>query len=141
MKEKELTDIRDALDIIEDLLEEREKMHMKIFERKGVRTRLIVKAERFLLRTGMKRVKNVIPRFRMPEGYEEAGVVKMAGDILHNARKQAKLSRSELAKRTGINTHYIGNIENGKINNITLKTMQRWVNATGTVVEFMIFPE
>ena len=61
MKEKELTDIRDALDIIEDLLEEREKMHMKIFERKGVRTRLIVKAERFLLRTGMKRVKNVIP--------------------------------------------------------------------------------
>lgn len=37
------------------------------------------------------------------------------GQIIHNARKQEKITQSDLAKRIGTNKSYISKIENGSI--------------------------
>jgi len=48
------------------------------------------------------------------------------GEMLKEARKQAKISQEELAKRTGTKKSYISRLENGKLD-VQLSTLFRIV--------------
>lgn len=50
----------------------------------------------------------------------------MIGEMLKEARKQAKISQEELAKRTGTKKSYISRLENGKLD-VQLSTLFRIV--------------
>lgn len=54
--------------------------------------------------------------------------------ILHNARKEAKVTQSELASRLSLSKSYISRIENGVINP-SVGTFFRIINALGMRVD------
>ncbi len=58
------------------------------------------------------------------------------GTNLRQLRLKAKLTQVELARRTGIQQHYISEIENG-LHNITLDTMTALAGAVGADVRTM----
>lgn len=59
-----------------------------------------------------------------------------AGQILHDARKEAKVSQSELAKRIHSTKSYISRIENGNINP-SVGVFYRIMNALGLRIEIV----
>lgn len=54
--------------------------------------------------------------------------------ILHDARKEVKITQAELASRIGVNKGYISRIENG-LTSPNVSTFYRIVNALGLHVE------
>lgn len=58
------------------------------------------------------------------------------GQILHDARKEAKVSQSELAKRIHSTKSYISRIENGNINP-SVGVFYRIMNALGLRIEIV----
>ena len=54
--------------------------------------------------------------------------------ILHDARKEVKITQAELARRIGVNKGYISRIENG-LTSPNVSTFYRIVNALGLHVE------
>ena len=58
------------------------------------------------------------------------------GQILLDARKQSKVTQSELAKRIGTTRSYISRIENGSINP-SVGTFYRIMNALGLKIEIV----
>lgn len=56
--------------------------------------------------------------------YEEGAQMFIVSEMLKSARKEAKLTQEELAKRSGTKKSYISKIENGK-GNIQLSTLFR----------------
>jgi len=56
--------------------------------------------------------------------------------ILHDARKEVKITQAELASRIGVNKGYISRIENG-LTSPNVNTFYRIVNALGLRIEIM----
>ncbi|MBT3302642.1 MAG: helix-turn-helix transcriptional regulator [Bacteroidetes bacterium] len=56
--------------------------------------------------------------------YEEKAQMFIVSEMLKNARKEAKLTQEQLAKKTGTKKSYISKIENAK-GNIQLSTLIR----------------
>ena len=54
--------------------------------------------------------------------------------ILHDARKEVKITQAELASRIGVNKGYISRIENG-LTSPNVSTFYRIVNALGLHIE------
>lgn len=65
---------------------------------------------------------------------EEAAYAFYTGKILHDARKEAKMTQTELAKRTNTTKSYISRIENGAINP-SVATFYKIINALGMRIE------
>lgn len=57
------------------------------------------------------------------------------GQIIKDARKKAKISQTELAKRIGSNKSYISRVENGQTEP-KISTFYRSLNTLGVRVEF-----
>lgn len=66
---------------------------------------------------------------------EEKAYAFYTGQIIEDARKKAKISQSELAKRIGSNKSYISRVENGQTEP-KISTFYRIMNALGVRVEF-----
>lgn len=58
------------------------------------------------------------------------------GQVIRDARKEEKISQSELGKRIGANKSYISRIENGMIDP-TLSTFNSIINALGLRIEIV----
>lgn len=58
------------------------------------------------------------------------------GQLIRGARKEEKISQSELGKRIGVNKSYISRIENGLIDP-TLSTVCGIINALGLRLEIV----
>ena len=65
---------------------------------------------------------------------EEDAYSFYSGQILHDARKEAKISQAELAKRTNTTKSYISKIENGVITP-SVGAFYRIIGALGMRVE------
>lgn len=65
---------------------------------------------------------------------EEKAYSFYSGQILHDARKEAKITQAELAKRTGTTKSYISKIENGVITP-SVGTFYRIIQALGMRIE------
>lgn len=68
--------------------------------------------------------------------FNEEAYAFYTGQILLDARKEAKVTQSELAKRISATKSYISRIENGTINP-SVGTFYRIMNALGLRVEIM----
>lgn len=67
---------------------------------------------------------------------EEDAYAFYTGQILHDARKEVKITQSELAKRINSTKSYISRIENGSINP-SVGTFYRIMAALGLRVEIV----
>ena len=67
---------------------------------------------------------------------EEDALSFYSGRILFNARKEAKISQAELAKRINSTKSYISNVENGIIVP-SVCAFYRIINALGMIVELV----
>lgn len=67
---------------------------------------------------------------------EEKAYSFYSGQILHDARKEAKITQAELAKRTGTTKSYISKIENGVITP-SVGTFYRIIQALGMRIEIV----
>ncbi len=65
---------------------------------------------------------------------EEAAFSFYSGQILHNARKEAKVTQEELARRTNTTKSYVSKVENGVVIP-SVGTFYRFINALGLRVE------
>lgn len=65
---------------------------------------------------------------------EEAAFAFYSGQILHDARKEAKITQEELARRTNTTKSYISKVENGIIIP-SVGVFYRFINALGFRVE------
>ena len=68
--------------------------------------------------------------------FDEEAYAFYTGQILLDARKESKISQSELAKRISTTKSYISRIENGTINP-SVATFYRIMNALGLRVEIV----
>lgn len=68
--------------------------------------------------------------------HEERAYAFYTGQILYDARKEAKLTQKELATRINVSKSYISRIENGVINP-SVGTFYRIINALGLRVEIL----
>mgnify|MGYP001751411378 FL=1 len=66
---------------------------------------------------------------------EEKAYAFYTGQIIEDARKKAKISQTELARRIGSNKGYISRVENGQTEP-KISTFYRIMNALGVRVEF-----
>lgn len=66
---------------------------------------------------------------------EERAYAFYTGQIIEDARKKAKMSQTELAKRIGSNKGYISRVENG-LTEPKVGTFYRIMNALGIRLEF-----
>ncbi len=65
---------------------------------------------------------------------EEAAYSFYSGQILHDARREAKVTQEELARRTNTTKSYISKVENGIITP-SVGVFYRLINALGLRVE------
>jgi DNA-binding XRE family transcriptional regulator len=68
--------------------------------------------------------------------FDEEAYAFYTGQILLNARKEAKVTQSELARRINASKSYISRIENGSINP-SVSTFYRIINALGLRIEIL----
>ncbi len=68
--------------------------------------------------------------------FEEDAYAYYSGLILRDARKEANISQSELARRTNTSKSYISRIENGVINP-SVGTFYKLISALGMSVEIV----
>ena len=66
---------------------------------------------------------------------EEMAYAFYAGQIIEDARKKAKISQAELARRIGSDRSYISKVEHGKTEP-KVSTFYRIMNALGCRIEF-----
>src|SRR5659263_126614 len=66
--------------------------------------------------------------------FDENAYAFYTAQILHDARKEVKITQAELASRIGVNKGYISRIENG-LTSPNVSTFYRIVNALGLHVE------
>ncbi len=66
--------------------------------------------------------------------FEQNAYEFYSGMVLYQARKEAKISQSELASRTGTTKSYISRIENGSISP-SVGTFYRLISALGMRIE------
>lgn len=70
------------------------------------------------------------------EQFDEDAYAFYTGQILHEARKEVKVTQSELARRINSTKSYISRIENGSINP-SVGTFYRIINALGLKIEIV----
>ena len=70
------------------------------------------------------------------EQFEEDAYAFYTAQILLDARKEAKITQSELAKRINATKSYISRIENGTINP-SVSTFYRIINALGMRIDIV----
>ena len=70
------------------------------------------------------------------EQFEEEAYAFYTAQILLDARKEAKITQSELAKRINATKSYISRIENGTINP-SVSTFYRIINALGMRIDIV----
>ena len=68
---------------------------------------------------------------------EEKAFAFYTGKIIEDARKQARISQSELAKRIGTDRAYVSRIESGKIEP-KVSTFYRIINAVGMKIDLSL---
>ncbi|WP_080902995.1 helix-turn-helix domain-containing protein [Parabacteroides sp. Marseille-P3160] len=68
--------------------------------------------------------------------FDEEAYAFYTGQILLGARREAKVTQSELAKRINVTKSYISRIENGSINP-SVATFYRIMNALGLRIEIV----
>lgn len=68
--------------------------------------------------------------------FDEEAYAFYTGQILLEARKEAKVTQSELARRINTTKSYISRIENGTINP-SVATFYRIINALGLRIEIL----
>ena len=66
---------------------------------------------------------------------EERAYAFYTGKIIEDARKKAKITQAELARRIGSNRSYISNVEKG-ITEPRISTFYRIMNALGVRIEY-----
>ena len=66
--------------------------------------------------------------------FDEKAYAFYTAQILHDARKEVKITQAELASRIGVNKGYISRIENG-LTSPNVTTFYRIVNALGLHIE------
>ena len=66
--------------------------------------------------------------------FDENAYAFYTAQILHDARKEVKITQAELASRIGVNKGYISRIENG-LTSPNVSTFYRIVNALGLHIE------
>jgi DNA-binding XRE family transcriptional regulator len=66
--------------------------------------------------------------------FEQEAYDFYSGMVLHQARKEAKITQSELARRTGTTKSYISRIENGSISP-SVGVFYRFIAALGMRIE------
>lgn len=71
------------------------------------------------------------------QAFDEEAYAFYTGQILLQARKQAKVTQSQLAELINSSKSYISRIENGLVNP-TMSTFYRIVNALGMRVEIVL---
>jgi len=57
-----------------------------------------------------------------------------------NLRKRRRLTQAELAQRSGVSQAMIAQMESGKLNNLTLKTLARTARALGASLKIDLVP-
>jgi DNA-binding XRE family transcriptional regulator len=67
---------------------------------------------------------------------EDEAYAFYTGQILHDARKEAKVTQSELAKRINASKSYISRVENGTISP-SVSTFYKMINALGMKIEIL----
>lgn len=68
--------------------------------------------------------------------FDEEAYAFYTGQILHDARKEVKVTQQELADRIHVSKSYISRIENGDINP-SVATFYRIMNALGMRIEIV----
>ena len=68
--------------------------------------------------------------------FDENAYAFYTAQILHDARKEMKVTQAELASRIGVNKGYISRIENG-LTSPNVTTFYRIVNALGMRIEII----
>ena len=68
--------------------------------------------------------------------FDENAYAFYTAQILHDARKEMKITQAELANRIGVNKGYISRIENG-LTSPNVTTFYRIVNALGMRIEII----
>jgi DNA-binding XRE family transcriptional regulator len=68
--------------------------------------------------------------------FEQKAYDFYSGMVLHQARKEAKMTQEELAKRTGTTKSYISRIENGSISP-SVGVFYRFIDALGMRIEII----
>ncbi|GHV58070.1 transcriptional regulator [Bacteroidia bacterium] len=68
---------------------------------------------------------------------EEKAIAFFTGKMIEDARKQSKMTQSELGKRIGSDRSYISKVENGKIEP-KVSTFYRIINALGLRIDLSI---
>jgi len=68
--------------------------------------------------------------------FDENAYAFNTAQILHDARKEMKVTQAELASRIGVNKGYISRIENG-LTSPNVTTFYRIVNALGMRIEII----
>ncbi|MDO9155100.1 MAG: helix-turn-helix transcriptional regulator [Paludibacter sp.] len=68
--------------------------------------------------------------------FEQNAFEFYSGLVLHEARKEAKITQSELAQRTGTTKSYISRIENGAISP-SVGAFYRLISALGMRIEIV----
>ena len=70
------------------------------------------------------------------EAFRREAYAFYMGQVIREARKEEKMSQSELGKRIGANKSYISRIENGLIDP-TISTVYSIINALGLRIEIV----
>ena len=70
------------------------------------------------------------------EAFRREAYAFYMGQVIREARKEEKMSQSELGKRIGANKSYISRIENGLIDP-TISTVYSIINALGLIIEIV----
>jgi DNA-binding XRE family transcriptional regulator len=71
---------------------------------------------------------------REREQFRQEAIDFYTGTLIHKARKEAKVTQQELAKRINVTKSYISRVENGAINP-SAGTFYRIINALGLRIE------
>jgi transcriptional regulator with XRE-family HTH domain len=58
----------------------------------------------------------------------------LVGDLLHSARRESNITREQLARRAGVSTRLVGELERGQRPNVSLKSALKLLNLVGATV-------
>lgn len=141
MKAQTQKDLRDALDALDLVMRDYQKMHSKFTSRTHIRTAAYITAQRLLDRLEGPNQRNVLPAFKgLDSDMEGLNTEQTVAYLLKDARKRAGLSQTTLSQRCGMRQPAIATLENNPAEGMTISSIQKYVNGCGVVVEIPFFP-
>jgi DNA-binding XRE family transcriptional regulator len=133
-------DLRDALDALDLVMRDYQKMHTKLTSRTHIRTAAYITAQTLLARLDGPNQRDVLPSFKGLGGMEGLTAAHTVAYLLKDARKRAGLSQTALSQRCGMRQPAIATLENNPPEGMTISSIQKYVNGCGVVVEIPFFP-